>query len=257
MIDATRFKQVLLNLLSNAIKYNHADGTVILKAEQTPGGWLRVSVTDTGPGIPAEKQDELFRPFSRLGQEGSDIQGTDIGLTISKKLMENMDGRVGFESTFGLGSTFWIEAPLAEENAVVLKLASRTGGDTVETSAGTLLYVEDNPANLKLMQAIIELMPGVTMLSAHTGELGLELAAAHRPNVIIMDINLPGIDGFDAVELLRKSDATKDIPVIALTARALPRDKERGIKAGFHSYLTKPIQIGELMAVLEDILPAA
>ena len=263
MVDSTRFRQVLLNLLSNAVKYNHEGGSVILKAKETAQGMLCVSVTDTGPGIPKEKQDQLFHPFSRLGLEASDIQGTGIGLTITKQIVELMKGRIHFESAFGKGSTFSVEVPLAEGVPREWKKAQKALAPTHvhaqphNADGHTMLYVEDNPANLKLMETLIDRMEGITMLSAHTGELGLELAEARKPDVIILDINLPGIDGFQALHRLKESKSTRDIPVIALTANAMPSEVERGLDAGFHRYLTKPIRIHEVTAALESALEAS
>ena len=258
LIDATRFRQVLLNLLSNAVKYNRDEGSVILKADETADGMVRVSVTDTGPGIPREKQDQLFQPFSRLGLEATDIQGTGIGLNITKELVELMAGRIGFESAPGKGSTFWVEVPMAEDGEKTKrkdKRSSPSQGAEAQLKPGhTLLYVEDNPANLKLMETLIERVPEMHMFSAHTGELGLELAAAHKPDVILMDINLPGIDGIEALHRLKESPETRDIPVIALTSNAMSRDVEEGLKAGFHRYLTKPIRIEEVTSALESAL---
>ncbi len=259
MVDPTRFRQVLLNILSNAVKYNHENGSVILKAKETARGMLCVSVTDTGPGIPKEKQDQLFQPFSRLGLEASDIKGTGIGLTITKQIVELMKGRIHFESAFGKGSTFSVEVPLTEDVPVERKKAQKVQADAQPYNADghTMLYVEDNPANLKLMETLIGRMEGITMLSAHTGELGLELAEAHKPDVIILDINLPGIDGFHALHRLKESEFTRNIPVIAMTANAMASEIERGLEAGFHRYLTKPIRIHEVTAALENALEAA
>lgn len=251
--DFTRFKQVLLNLLSNAVKYNHEDGSVTLMVEQTDDGMLRLTITDTGPGVSEERQAELFKPFSRLGLESSNIPGTGIGLTISKKLVEEMDGRIGFQSEVGKGSSFWFELPLAPEGAKPTTTeTAAVETDMEKDKMRSVLYVEDNPANLQLMQALLRRLPFIKMLSAHTGELGLEMAEAHHPDAILMDINLPGIDGFKALEHLKGAKATEDIPIIALTSRAMPKDVERGLQAGFHAYLTKPIQIDKVLGALES-----
>ncbi len=246
-IDSTRFRQVLLNLLSNAIKYNGENGSVTMLVEQPQIGHIRFSVADTGRGIALENQDELFQPFSRLDMEVSDIPGTGIGLSITKQLVERMGGRIGFESALGLGSTFWLEFPIASgaltEKVGEDKPAVMVGGAPTDTM---VLCVEDNPSSLELLGMIVERIPGTFMSSAHTAELGLNLAEIYHPGVILMDINLPGMDGFAAVSRLKSSPLTKDIPVIALTAMASEADRDRGLAAGFNSYLTKPIKIGEV-----------
>ncbi|MCH8214807.1 MAG: response regulator [Proteobacteria bacterium] len=258
--DATRLRQVVLNLLSNAIKYNRDGGRVTLGCKPTAGGMLRVSIADTGPGIPPQKQDQLFQPFRRLGAESTDIEGTGIGLTITKRLIELMDGRIGFETEVGRGSTFWIELPLAAdkpagEGAVTAPQYSPAGGSKKAPARGhTMLYVEDDPANRKLMAEIIGRVPNLTMVSAGSAETGLELARERTPDVIVMDISLPGASGFEALKRLREMEQTRHVPVIALTANAMPGDVARGARAGFHRYLTKPVQVEEILAAIEDAL---
>ena len=265
-IDETRFRQVLLNLLSNAVKYNRDGGTVTLSVEEKQEGRLRLMVTDSGIGIADEKQKQIFTPFSRLGLENSDITGTGIGLTITKELVEAMDGRIGFESTFNLGSTFWVEFPITG-GALSVKDGSDNRAAGVEAADAlapadptdpalpekhTVLCVEDNPSNLKLLETLINRIPGATMISAHTGELGVDLAEIYRPDVIMMDLNLPGMDGLEALKRLKASLATKDIPVIALTASASRNDRMRGLDAGFEHYLTKPIDVEEVTKAIQS-----
>ncbi|MFQ5619336.1 MAG: ATP-binding protein [Rhodospirillales bacterium] len=258
--DATRFKQAVLNLLSNAIKYNRDGGRVTLGCKPTAGGMLRVSIADTGLGISPQKQGQLFQPFRRLGAESTGIEGTGIGLTITKRLIESMDGRIGFETEVGRGSTFWIELPLAAdkpagEGAVTARQYSPTEGPrTAEARGHTMLYVEDDPADRKLMAEIIGRVPNLTMVSADSAETGLELATERRPDVIVMDISLPGANGFEALKRLREIEHTRPIPVIALTANAMPSDREMGAEAGFHTYLTKPVQVDEVLAAIADAL---
>ena len=261
--DHSRFRQVLLNLLSNAVKYNKPAGTVTVGCAKTDDGMLRITVADTGPGIPKDKHGALFEPFSRLGAESTDIEGTGIGLTITRQLAELMRGRIGFESRVGRGSTFWIDLPLAGEGAAREEAAriSQATKARAPRKAGpgsrTVLYVEDNPANLKLMEEIIRRVPDISLLSAHSAELGLELAQTEKPNLIIMDINLPGMDGYQALEHLHAHRTTSNIPVIALSANAMPGEVEKGLLAGFHTYLTKPIKIDEVLTAIEDALIVA
>ncbi|EGW21780.1 PAS domain S-box protein [Methylobacter tundripaludum] len=255
--DRTRVKQVLINLLSNAIKYNREHGTVEVKCIESTPERLRISVKDTGEGLAPEKLAQLFQPFNRLGQESSGKEGTGIGLVVTKQLVELMGGAIGVESTVGVGSEFWIDLlrdvtpQLAAGNAMSSEPALQTQENATPR---ILLYVEDNPANLMLVEQIIESHPQVRMLSARDGNLGIALARAHLPDVILMDINLPGISGIQALKILRKDPATMHIPVVAISANAMPRDIEKGLEAGFFRYLTKPIQVNEFMNALDDAL---
>ena len=255
--DRLRSKQALLNLLSNAVKYNREGGQIWLDAEQRNDGAIWIGVTDTGLGIPEDKHADLFRPFSRLGAGDQEIEGTGIGLVITKKLVEEMDATMGFDSTPGEGSTFWVEFPLAVEDLKEAPLEEQDDA-VADLAIGSeerlLLYVEDNPTNLALMEDIIEDVSNLTMISTHTAELGLALAEERKPDVIILDINLPGMNGIEAVQILKKLDATKDIPVLALSANAMPDTIERGRQAGFRDYLKKPVNVSELMAALQDAL---
>jgi len=257
--DRTRLKQVLINLLSNAIKYNRAQGTVEMKCSLSPPDRIRISIKDSGAGLPPEKLAQLFQPFNRLGQENGPEEGTGIGLVVTKQLVELMGGTVGVESTVGVGSEFWIELigdkpPLAVDRAVPVEVAPHT---QVSAALRTLLYVEDNPANLMLVEQIIEAQPQVLMLSARDAHLGIELARTHLPDVILMDINLPGINGYDALKILRADPATKHIPVIALSADAMQSEIEKGLAAGFFRYITKPIKVNAFMEALDQALKFA
>jgi PAS domain S-box-containing protein len=260
MADRTRVKQVLINLLSNAIKYNNVGGTVVVDCcESAAPGYLRVTVTDSGAGLPSEKLAQLFEPFNRLGQEGNAEEGTGIGLVVSKRLVELMQGVIGVESTVGTGSVFWVELvstapltlPAAGEKSVTLT-AAPSG-----TRMRTLLYVEDNPANLKLVERLVARRPDLRLLSAVDGHRGVELARSSLPDVILMDINLPGISGTEAMRILSEDIATAHIPVVALSANAMARDIEKGLAAGFFHYLTKPIRVGEFMETLNLALKFA
>jgi PAS domain S-box-containing protein len=254
--DRTRVKQVLVNLLTNAIKYNRRQGTVEVRCTSTPER-IHISVKDSGAGLAPEKLVQLFQPFNRLGQESGSEEGTGIGLVVAKQLVELMGGTIGVKSTVGVGSEFWIELlrdvtpQLADGNTMPAKLVPQAQ----EIAAlRTLLYVEDNPANLMLVEQIIEGHPQIRMLSAHNGNLGIALARAQLPDVILMDINLPGISGFQALKMLREDPITAHIPVLAISANAMPHDVEKGLKAGFFRYLTKPIKVNEFMDALDQSL---
>ena len=254
--DHTRLKQVLINLLSNAIKYNKEGGSVTVDCSLSRPEVMRISVRDTGAGLASGQIAQLFQPFNRLGQEVSEQQGTGIGLVVCKRLVELMGGVIGVESKIGKGSVFWIDlnvtnvllapAPVAAGSAALI--AAKVPGDK---SLRTLLYVEDNPANLMLVEDIVARRADIHLLSARDGNRGIEIARASRPDVILMDINLPGISGIAALKILRDDPATAHIPVIALSANAIPRDIERGLEAGFFRYLTKPIKVNEFLQTLD------
>jgi PAS domain S-box-containing protein len=255
--DRTRTKQILINLLSNAIKYNRAGGQVDVRCSAITAQRTRISVHDTGAGLLPEKLAQLFQPFNRLGQEAGDTEGTGIGLVVSKRLVELMGGEIGAESSVGVGSVFWIEldtstAPQLGIESVQAKAAAAQGSliqPGVQTY--TLLCVEDNPANLMLIEKLVARRPEIRLLSARDGTLGIQIARDSMPDVILMDINLPGISGIQALKILASDAATAQIPVIALSANAMPRDIEKGLEAGFFRYLTKPIRVNELMDTLD------
>jgi PAS domain S-box-containing protein len=256
--DRTRIKQVLINLLSNAVKYNTPGGSVALECTaSTDCGRVRITVTDTGAGLAPEKLAQLFQPFNRLGQEARGEEGTGIGLVVSKRLVELMDGMIGVESTVGSGSSFWVELPLTSPLTIPPSIESIAVGDAVATPLDgmrTLLYVEDNPANLNLVEKLISRRNDLRLLSAVDGKRGVELARAALPDVILMDINLPGMSGLEALRILREDKTTAHIPIVALSANAMPRDIKRGMDAGFFCYLTKPIKVSEFTDALNDAL---
>ena len=255
--DRTRFAQILINFGSNAIKYNRPGGTVRFGVTSPREGVVRVSLTDTGIGIPAPMQSKLFQPFQRAGQEAGPIEGTGIGLVITKRLAELMGGEVGFESIADEGSMFWVELRRHDAEVASAPLLSRGIPSTeLDGSAARhlVLYIEDNPANVVFMKDLMSSFESVELQTLPNAELGVEIARARHPAIILMDINLPGMSGLDALRVLKADASTKDIPVIALTAAAFERDRQRGIEAGFHRYLTKPIDVDELVDVMDRLL---
>jgi signal transduction histidine kinase/CheY-like chemotaxis protein len=259
--DRTRVKQILLNLLSNAIKYNRVGGSVAVSCRRAPGRRVRVSLQDTGEGLAADKLAHLFEPFNRLGQEAGAEQGTGIGLVVCKQLVTLMGGEIGVESTVGVGSVFWIELPAAagagtraDPDPLACVPPTRLANDP---AMRTVLCVEDNPANLMLVAQLLARRPDILLLSAKDGRRGIELAREAMPDVILMDINLPGISGHAALRILAGDPTTAHIPVIALSANAMPRDIEKGLASGFFRYLTKPIKVGQFLETIDLALQAA
>ena len=258
--DRVRLKQALLNLLSNAVKYNRAQGRIhlVVQTRQSErGARTRIGVADTGIGIAAERLNEVFQPFTRLLGEQSEIEGTGIGLTITKRLIELMGGEIGAESEVGAGSRFWVELP----NASVQRPDDHSN---VSPGAGTqvlpasderrVLCIDDNPSNLKLMTQILGRRADLRLLAAHAPQLGIDLALAHRPHLILLDINMPGMDGYEVLAVLQRDPVTNRIPVIAITANALVSDIERGRAAGFRDDITKPIDVTAFLRVVEEAL---
>lgn len=250
--DNQRVRQVLINLLSNAVKYNKDNGRVTVSGKITPEGRLRIAVSDTGLGIAADKLPLLFTPFERIDQKHGLISGVGIGLAITRQLLEAMHGSIGVESVHDQGSTFWFELPLAQEAHEATADSQKTnrpfpGGD----ARFVVLYIEDNPVNLRLVQAALKDRPGVELFTTETAETGLTFAAEDHPDLILIDIWLPGMDGITATTLLKKNDATKDIPVVALSAAAQQKDIDRALDAGCSDYLTKPIDLQALYQMID------
>jgi len=259
--DFMRVKQCLLNMLSNACKYNRDDGTVSVHCEHIDDWRLRIVITDTGTGLSEEQLGGLFQPFNRLGQDKSSIEGTGIGLLITRQLVELMHGYVGVESEPGKGSSFWMELPIAADDSVLLDMSE---SDVKEVSSQqhdeatkqfTVIYIEDNPANLRLVSQLLGRRPHLNLISAHEPRLGLELIETHKPDLVLLDIGLPGISGFNILELLRNNPAISRTPVFAVSANAMPSDIEKGMQAGFDNYIVKPINVDNFYAAIDEVLP--
>ncbi|MBT5659043.1 MAG: response regulator, partial [Rhodospirillaceae bacterium] len=266
--DHTRLKQVLLNILSNAVKYNREGGRIFLNILDSALGSLRINITDTGPGLSDDDIARVFNPFDRLGAENSEVEGTGIGMTITRRLVEKMNGSIGVESVLGEGATFWVEFQTwgdvdneVPEPAALLEMAeleNMNSSAAISNVGGvTILYVEDNPANVALMERVITHLGACELICILNAESAVELAVSRQPDLILMDINLPGMNGFEALEKLRAREETKDIPVIALSANAMQRDIEKGRQAGFNDYIIKPIHIPTLTKILDDLILGA
>jgi PAS domain S-box-containing protein len=251
LVDRGRLKQILINLLSNAVKYNRKQGRVIIRLSQPSLEYVRFEVEDTGLGLTPEQKAKVFDPFIRLSGVNV-IEGTGIGLTITKRLLDIMDGRIGVESEIDVGSTFWVEIPTGEmESEDYDKLSNK------DLRKYILLYVEDSRTNVSLVAQVLKVRPDIALMSAHTGEMGLELARRHHPDVILLDINLPGMDGFEVLEHLREDEDSCDIPVLALTANDTLQNLERGREAGFLNYIVKPLDIKQFLESIDEALDSS
>lgn len=254
--DRQRLKQVLLNLLSNAVKYNRDPGTVTVFCAGSEGH-LRIAISDTGHGLTESRLDQLFVPFERLGADQSGVQGTGLGLALSKRLMEAMGGSIGAESTFGAGSTFWIELKttehLTEDNSLHFPELPPTSR-AAPLYCGTVLYIEDNLANVRLMERILAHRPEVKLMTALQGQVGLDLAIEHRPDVIFLDLHLPDLRGDEVLRRLQNHSYTRTTPVVMISADATPGQVDRLTKAGAHAYITKPFDVKNLLLLLDETL---
>ena len=255
--DYTRTKQVLLNLLSNAIKYNRPQGSIRMTVEQQSSE-LCVRVTDSGYGIAPERQHELFEPFNRLDAEHGTIEGTGIGLAITRELVERMQGQIGVTSTPGQGATFWFTLPLTEASPPNESSVARTLSNAAANPRRLhLLYIEDNPTNQRLMEDIMEDFDQVRLQTVTSAELGLDIMRHSPPDLVLMDIHLPGMNGYQALDAIQHDPRLQHIPVVALSANAMERDRAHGLAAGFADYLTKPIDIDQLSSTLSRYVSAA
>jgi CheY-like chemotaxis protein len=264
--DRVRLMQVLLNLVSNAIKYNRPQGRVWVQA-RAQGNRCHVSVKDTGPGVPADVGDTLFQPFTRSVSTQNSVEGTGIGLSITRRLLEHMGGHIDFSTEDGVGTEFWFDLPLAqplsagaEEASADVLPATQPSHNLLYPAAQpgqqTVLSIDDNPANLKLIERMIGTGQGITLLSAHTPQMGLDLARTHRPDLVLLDINMPGMDGYEVLARLRaEPNWVKHTPVVAVTANAMATDVAKGLEAGFTAYLTKPFVLDELLHTVNTLLP--
>ena len=253
--DETRLKQVLLNLLSNAVKYNRPNGSVELHCTTVSGDRVRLTVRDTGSGLRPDQVDTLFQPFNRLGQEAGTEEGTGIGLVVTKRLIELMRGSIGVSSTPGVGSEFWVELPRVVAAARAADPAQTEltvdGDGALPRRRATVLCVEDNQASLELVRHVLSLRPELELISATDGRRGVELAMQRRPQLILMDNNMPELTGRQAQAILRQNPDTAHIPVIALSADAMPKTVAEVMAAGYYGYVTKPIDVSELLAAID------
>jgi PAS domain S-box-containing protein len=259
LADQQRFKQVLLNLLTNAVKYTPVSGTVGVSHNANGDENVRILVHDTGPGIPNEKLERLFTPFERLGAEQSNVEGTGLGLALSQRLMQAMGGSIGVESTVGKGSTFWLELPWTKSPLQKRSLHKKNGDDRGARSKSAdrkILYIEDNLSNLTLIEQMLEERPEIELLTAMQGKLGLDLARQHSPDLILLDVHLPDIDGREVISELKASETTRDIPVVVISADATTHQINRLVTAGANTYLTKPLDVAEFFRVLDKTLAA-
>jgi PAS domain S-box-containing protein len=260
LADRQRLKQVLLNLLSNAVKYTAMHGTVTLSFTKSDNGMMRIQVRDTGAGIPVEKLARLFTPFDRLGAEQSAVEGTGLGLALCQRLLSAMHGSLGVNSTPGIGSTFWLELPHADSpfQTLAAQKPAPVVEDVAPEDARRILYIEDNFSNVTLVEQMLAERPALELLTAVQGRVGLELARKHEPDLILLDLHLPDVPGWQVLGQLKADHATRDIPVVVISADATAPQIKRLLSAGASAYLTKPLDIAEFFRVIDETLsPAA
>lgn len=258
-VDRLRLNQILLNLMSNAVKYNRAGGSVLVSCEDRDGGRVRINVTDTGTGIRPEKLALLFTPFERLGAEHTGIEGTGLGLALSRGLAEAMGGQLGVTSEIERGSTFWIElagVPAATDITAVTE-SPADAGRSADSIRGTILYIEDNVSNVRLVERLLkQRRSGITLLHASNGTIGIAMALEHKPNLIFLDLHLPDTTGDEVMRCLRDDPRTRDIPVAILSADASVGQSRRLIATGARAYLTKPLDVSRMLALIDERLTA-
>lgn len=259
--DEVRLKQALLNILSNAVKYNHKGGKVTISCEQRPKKMFRLIVTDTGPGIAQELQKNLFEPFERLGREAGRIEGTGIGLSITKKIVDVLGGAIGFTSEQGVGSSFWIDIPMIEKKEALTSEAQfgrmaiqNDQQAALDRPMGTVLYIEDNPESIKSMEAIVQKIETTKLITAHNWQAGSEIAGQHPPDLIIVNVDLPGLNGIQFLNEHRDAPNSENTPILAVTAISTAREIQAGIKAGIRAYLKKPFQVETSAAIIDELL---
>ena len=256
LADQQRLKQVLLNLLSNAVKYSATQGSVAVSFDESSDRLTRISVRDTGAGIPVEKLARLFTPFDRLGAEASTVEGTGLGLALCQRLIQAMNGKIGVSSTLGNGSTFWLELPRAK-SPVQTVAASRSGsasGEQLAEESRRILYIEDNFSNVTLLDQMLAERPALELMTAMQGRVGLELARQHTPDLILLDLHLPDMPGWQVLAQLKADHLTREIPVVVISADATAPQIKRLLSAGARTYLTKPLDIAEFFRVIDEAL---
>ena len=256
-VDPLRFKQIVFNLISNAIKYNEPNGSVVVSFEKLGDSKIRLGVKDTGHGIPDDKKDKVFKPFERFDMNSEQIEGTGIGLTISQKLIELMNGSIGFESVAGKGSFFYVDIPVSDKTPLPVQVEKQSGSAQLslkQSKIKKILYIEDIEANVELVRQILVKRPGVELISASNALDGIGLAQSENPDLILMDINMPGMSGITAFNKLKVTEETRNIPVIALTADAMNADIKKALEIGFKSYITKPLKVSVFFDEIDKVL---